>query len=65
MSGLFGSGQPSIKIPKQQVSEPVKVIEDDATEEQRRERRRIAQTEGRESTILSGISTALKKRLGE
>jgi hypothetical protein len=64
MSGVFGK-QPGVKIPKQQVIEDKAKIEEDATEEQKRERLRVSQTQGRESTILSGISTALKKRLGE
>lgn len=53
------------KIPKPQVVEEVTQIQEDATEEQNRARRRIALTGGRESTMMYGIQLALKKRLGE
>jgi hypothetical protein len=43
--------------------EEIAVIEEDAADVRRRERRRLL-TGGRKATILSGIQTALKKRLG-
>ena len=44
--------------------EPMAVVEEDAGKAGRRERKRLLRG-GRMSTILSGIQSALKKRLGE
>lgn len=61
MSGIFSSPKRP-KIPKQE--SPVTVIDEEEPEEVRaRERRRLL-TGGRQSTILSGIQSALKRRLG-
>ncbi len=48
----------------QEPTEDIEVIEETATQARGRERRRLVQRRGRGSTILSGIMTALKKRLG-
>lgn len=53
-----------IKFPEVQQIAPVETITEDATAAARRRRKKIS-TGGRRSTILSGIQTALKKRLGE
>ncbi len=59
-------GKPSRpKIQGQQPIEDVEVIEEEAGQARERERRRLVQRRGRSSTILSGIMSALKKRLGE
>jgi hypothetical protein len=44
--------------------EPIEDIEEGAAEKARREKRKLI-SRGRRTTILSGISSALKKRLGE
>lgn len=64
MSGIFG--RPKVPdIPKQ--PEPVadvRMVKEDAETAGRRERKKL-QAGGRKTTILSGIQSALKKRLGE
>ena len=44
--------------------EEVQVVREEAEEARRRERKKLL-TRGRRTTILSGIQSALKKRLGE
>lgn len=63
MSSLFGKPK-SPDIPRQEPVEDVAVITEDAEEAARRERKRL-QRGGRRATIISGITAALKKRLGE
>ena len=64
MSSMFG--KPKMPdIPKQaEPIEDVKMVTEDAETARRRERKKL-QTGGRQSTILSGIQSALHKRLGE
>lgn len=64
MSSLFRSPKrPKIPPPPEPIAE-VEVIEEEAEEARRRERKKLI-TGGRRATILSGIASALKKRLGE
>ena len=64
MSGLFSS-PPKAKRPIiPEPIEPVAVIEEEAGEVRKREKKKLLRG-GRRSTILSGIASALKKRLGE
>ena len=63
MSGSFKSPE-TPKIPKPEPIEDVQVVEDTAEEASRKRKVNIAQG-GRQSTILSGIQSALKRRLGE
>lgn len=63
MSGLFGKPK-TPKIPKQEPIEEVQVITEGEEDVRRRERKRLL-TGGRGSTIISGILSSLKKRLGE
>lgn len=60
MSGIFRSPKRP-KIPRQ---EEIAVIEEEEPEEARRRERRRLVTGGRQGTIISGIMSALKKRLG-
>lgn len=64
MSGVLG-GTPKPKVPPapEPIEEP-EVIEEDAEEARRREKKKLYRG-GRQSTILSGITSALKQRLGE
>lgn len=56
------------KRPKIQQIEPeperIEVIEEEAEEARKRERKRLL-AGGRRATVLSGIQSALKRRLGE
>ena len=64
MSSILGKPEKP-KIPPQ--PEPVadiETVQEDAEVAKRRERKRL-QTGGRKSTLISGIQSALKKRLGE
>jgi hypothetical protein len=64
MSGVFGSPKkPKMPAPIAE-SEPITTVTEDAEVARRRERKRLS-TGGRQSTMLAGIMTALKKRLGE
>ena len=66
MSGVFSKPK-SPKLPAPLEEEPVEEIETvtaDAAVAQRRKKKGIRQG-GRQSTILSGITASLKKRLGE
>lgn len=67
----FGKGglfNPDIKTPKLppevELLEKVNIIEEEASKAARRKRKKFAKG-GRKSTILSGIQSALKRRLGE
>ena len=63
MSGIFS--KPSVPdIPEPEPVEEIATVEEDAEVAKKRERKKFVQA-GRKSTILSGISQALKKRLGE
>jgi len=62
MSSMFK--KPKVETPKQVVAEePAKVVEDE--EDVKRRKRKAVESTGRSQNILSGIQTALKKRLGE
>ncbi len=64
MSSVFGKPK-TPKIPAQpEPIEEVAMVQEDAETAKRRERRRL-QTGGRGATLISGIQSALKKRLGE
>ena len=65
MTSVFKPKTP--KIPDAPVSEPeeeIQVIKEEAGAAQRREKKKLLRG-GRRSTIISGITSALKKRLGE
>ena len=55
----------SPKIPVQEVIEPIAVVEETAEDARRREKKKLSRKTGRQGTIISGIQSALKKRLGE
>lgn len=61
--GFGGSKRP--KIVKQEPIEEVQQVQEDATKAGEREKKKQILTPGKESTVLSGIATQLKKRLGE
>ncbi len=64
MSSLFSSPKKP-KLPAQQEPiEEVSVIQEDAASAGRREKKKLISRRGRKSTILSGIQSALKRRLG-
>lgn len=64
MSGVF-SGPSKPDLPEQpEPIEEIQVVDEDAEAAKRREKKKLVQG-GRSSTILSGIASALKKRLGE
>jgi hypothetical protein len=56
--------KPDIKNVIQEEPEKVTTVEEDADEAARRKKKKLL-TGGRASTVLSGIQTALKRRLGE
>ena len=63
MSGIFS--KPKVpKIQQQQPISDIKMVQEDADVARRREKKKLL-TGGRRSTILGGITSALKKRLGE
>ena len=63
MSNLFNKPK-STRLPKQQEPlEKIETIQEDATDVQRREKKKLLRG-GRRGTIISGIASALKKRLG-
>lgn len=64
MSGLFGGPKRPKIPPMQQEAPPMAVTETEAERGRRRERKKLM-VGGRRSTILSGIQSALKRRLGE
>ncbi|KKN44594.1 hypothetical protein LCGC14_0691320, partial [marine sediment metagenome] len=52
-------------LPEQEAeAEPVEVIEEEASAARRRQRRRLSRG-GPRQTILGGVASALKRRLGE
>ncbi len=64
MSGLFSrTKRPKLPPPPEPIEE-IEVVEEEAEEARKRERKKLL-TGGRRATILSGIATALKKRLGQ
>ena len=64
MSNLFGGKPKTPTLPKQpEPLEEVTKIEEDASDVQRREKKRLLKG-GKRGTIISGITSALKKRLG-
>ena len=64
MSRIFGSSKtPKLPAAAEEI-EPVEEVEEDAGLVRRRERKKL-RSRGRQQTMLSGIATALKKRLGE
>lgn len=63
MSTLFGRPK-TPEMPPQQEAPPMAVTETEAERSRRRLRKKLM-VGGRRSTILSGIQSALKKRLGE
>ena len=64
MSSAFkGPSKPDIP-PEREPIEDVQVVKEDAADASRREKKKLLKG-GKKSTILSGISSALKKRLGE
>ena len=64
MSGVFSSPKKPKMPPPIVEAEPITTITEDAESSRRRERKRLS-TGGRQSTMLSGIMTALKRRLGD
>lgn len=63
MSGVFSKPRTPDVAAAEQIDE-IETIEEDETEVRKREKRRLA-SGGRRGTMLSGIQSALKKRLGE
>jgi len=63
MSGMFSSPKKPKLPPTPAPVEEVAVIEEDADVAGRKEKKRLMQG-GRQSTIISGIQSALKSRLG-
>lgn len=64
MSGVFkGPKRPRIAAAEPE-PERIEVVEEEAEEARKRERKKL-QTTGRRATVLSGIMSALKRRLGE
>ena len=64
MGSIFGfKGKPKIPL-QQQEAPPLAVTETEAERSRKRQRKKLM-VGGRKSTILSGIQSALKKRLGE
>lgn len=64
MSGIFSKPKMPKLPPQEPEVEPVEIVTEKAEVARRRERKRLL-TGGRRSTILSGIQSALKRRLGE
>jgi len=64
MSSLFSKPRTPDIPPPPPEPEPITTIEEDAAEAAKRRKKRVIRG-GRQSTILSGIQMALKKRLGE
>ena len=63
MSNLFSKPRTPDLPPEPEQIEDVQRIEEDASSAQRREKKKVLRG-GRRSTIISGIRSALKKRLG-
>lgn len=64
MTSLFRSPKTPKLPPQPEPVEEIEVVEEEAEEARRRERKKLL-VGGRRATILSGIASALKKRLGE
>lgn len=64
LTDLFRSPEKPKLPPEQAPIEEIKTIEEEEGEVRRREKKKLLRG-GRRSTILSGIASALKKRLGE
>ena len=64
MSGVFSSPKKP-KIVQQEAIEETEQIKEDESAAKEREKRKQILTPGKQSTVLSGIATQLKKRLGE
>ena len=58
---MSGGGAPS--IPESEPIETVETVTETATEAAKKKKKKIA-TQGRQSTILSGIESSLRERLG-
>lgn len=65
MSSLFNKPRTPTLPPEPEPIEEVQAVQEDATEAGRREKKKLLSRRGRKSTVLSGIQSALKKRLGE
>ena len=65
MSSLFNKPRGPDLPPEPEPIEEITVTQEDAVEAGRREKKKILSRRGRKSTILSGIQSALKRRLGE
>lgn len=64
MSSIFGRPK-TPKIPKMEPEpEPIEMVTEEGEVARRRQRKKLM-TGGRAATILSGIQSVLKKRLGE
>lgn len=63
MSSIFRSPKKPDLPPEPEPIEEVSVVEEDASVAQRKKKKAIA-GKGRSGTIISGITSALKKRLG-
>jgi hypothetical protein len=64
VSGIISKpSKPKLPPPPEPI-EKITTIEEDADDAQRREKKKLLRG-GRQSTILSGITASLKKRLGE
>jgi hypothetical protein len=61
----LGGGTKKPKIVKQEPIEEVQQVKEDETAAVKRERRKRILSEGRTSTVISGIDTKLKQRLGQ
>ncbi len=64
MTSLFGGVKRPKLPPQPEPIEEIEVVEEEAEAAKRRERKKLL-VGGRRATILSGITSALKKRLGE
>ena len=65
MSSLFNKPRGPDLPPVPEPIEEVSITEEDAVSAARREKKKVVSRRGRRSTFLSGIQSALKKRLGE
>lgn len=64
MSSVFSKPSTPKLPPEPEPLEKIEEIDEEADKAARREKKKIAKG-GRKSTILSGIQSALKRRLGE
>ncbi len=63
MSNLFNKPRTPDLPPEPEPVEDIQTVQEDASAAQRREKKKVLRG-GRRGTIISGISAALKKRLG-